>query len=236
MAIIKCPKCQKELDPSYLVCPYCGYHLSSADFAKSVKATANEYRMKTAEEMYQFCLDNGLGSGITTGWALKHFRIIEEALDQDERALFCFIGLHNFVSITKHDGNFAYAITPKRIIMAQKKLIGQNLQTVALERVNDITFSSGLMFGMLTIDALTEKFNVELDKSSAKNISDRVHHLLLDLKAKQRQSVCAPSMPPIQDSAQQVNTDAIYKLKELFDMDIITKEEYEAKKKKILGI
>lgn len=73
--------------------------------------------MRTANEMYQFCLDNGYGQGFNTRNSIKHFGIIEKNLGNDENVLFAFIGLHNYVSISKHDNNFAYAVTNKRRAM-----------------------------------------------------------------------------------------------------------------------
>lgn len=77
--------------------------------------------MKTAKEMFNFCKKNKFGKGNTESWTLKHFTVIENQLSSGEDVLLCFVGLHNFVSMTKHDNNFAYAITNKRIIMAQKR-------------------------------------------------------------------------------------------------------------------
>lgn len=79
--------------------------------------------MKTAEEMYNYCVSNGYGKGFNKKNSIKHFSIIQDALFPDEEVLCTFIGLHNYVSAAKHDNNFAYAITNKRVIMGQKKLL-----------------------------------------------------------------------------------------------------------------
>lgn len=84
--------------------------------------------MKTAEQMYEYCLENNFGQGFTKKWGLKHFRVIEKNLLPNEEVLMTFIGLHNYQSMTKHDGNYAYAITNNRILIAQKKVIGENLK------------------------------------------------------------------------------------------------------------
>lgn len=187
--------------------------------------------MRTASEMYQYCLTNHYGQGQNQKWGEKHFALIEQALAADEDVLMCFIGLHNYVSPTKHDSNYAYAVTNKRIIMAQKKMIGEALQSVALDHVNDITFTSGFLMGVVTIDTMKEKFNVAVDKSQAKNISERLHDLLIDLKRP------APKVQP--SSAQKAVDDQInllYELKELLDAGVLTQEEFDAKKKQVLGL
>lgn len=185
--------------------------------------------MRTAAEMYHYCLENRFGQGQNQVWGEKHFSLIANSLDTGEEVLMCFIGLHNYVSATKHDSNYAYAVTNKRIIMAQKKLIGESIQTVSLDNINDITFTSGFVFGVVTIDTIKEKFNVAVDKAQAKNISDKLHTLLLDLK---KQSSAAPA--PVSAAASEY--DQLIKLKELLDAGILTQEEFDAKKKQILGL
>ncbi len=181
--------------------------------------------MKTAREMYQYCVDNGYGEGMSEKWGIKHFSLIEQALNNDENVAMCFIGLHNYISMTKHDNNFAYAITDKRIIMAQQKFFGQVLQSVALDGVNDITLNMGMMLGVITIDTIREKFNVAVNKSAAKNINDKIHETLLSLKE--------PKKETVQKSSE---ADEILKFKNLFDNGIITQEEFEQKKKQLLGL
>jgi hypothetical protein len=76
--------------------------------------------MQTAEGMYHYCVENGFGSGWNEEWGVKHFRVIENSLMNGEEVWMTFIGLHNYKSPSKHDQNFAYAVTNKRIVMAQK--------------------------------------------------------------------------------------------------------------------
>lgn len=80
--------------------------------------------MRTAQEMYQYCIKN----------------------------------------------DFAYAITNKRIIMAQQKVLGQNFQTVAIDNLNDITAKIGAIMGVITIDTIKERFNVGVNSIQAKKI------------------------------------------------------------------
>jgi len=184
--------------------------------------------MKTAQEMYDFCKEKKYGQGQNQAWALKHFSLIEKALSADENAVMCFIGLHNFVSMTKHNSNFAYAITPKRIIMAQKQLIGEVLQSVFLDNINDVSFKAGMAFGIITIDTIKETFNVGLDKIQAANINAEIHNLLHELRQKKEN--------PVASSAATDPTVDLKKYKELLDTGVITQEDFDAKKKQLLGL
>ncbi len=53
--------------------------------------------------------------------------------------LMSFIGLHNYKSASKHDNNFAYAITNKRLIHAQQQALGEVVQSINLDIINDVT-------------------------------------------------------------------------------------------------
>ena len=110
--------------------------------------------MSTAEGMYQYCVDNHFGSGFNKKWGIKHFGILEKNLMPDEEVYMTFIGLHNFESATKHDGNYAYAITNKRIIFGQKALAGEKFKSVYHEKINDITFETGFAGSNNTMQAI----------------------------------------------------------------------------------
>lgn len=135
-------------------------------------------QLRTAEEMYGFCTSCGLGSGNMKSWDLKHFGLIEDMLDTNEHVFTAFEGLHNFKSMTQHDKNFAYVITSKRIIMAQKRAIGSVVQTVSLNNINDITFQKKLVMGIITVDTIKETFNVAADYETASRIHKSIQSAL----------------------------------------------------------
>lgn len=186
-----------------------------------------QQKMKAAQQMYQYCLDNNFGQGMNQKWGVKHFMLIEQSLQSNEEVLICFIGLHNYISTTKHDNNFAYAVTNKRIIMAQQKVIGQVIQSVSLNNLNDVTMNTGMALGVITIDTIKEKFNVCVDKYSAKAISEKIHDILLFEKDTNK----TPSQPQTLSSA-----DEILKYKNLLDMGVITQNEFEQKKKQLIEL
>lgn len=134
--------------------------------------------MRKAEEMYNYCVQNDFGQGLSKKWGIKHFGVIEKNLLPDEKVLMAFIGLHNYESMTKHDSNYAYAITNKRVLMGQKKVIGENLKVVLLKDLNDVTTSTGLVAGTITFDTIKETFNVMVGKKQASNIMTKIHEVV----------------------------------------------------------
>lgn len=249
----KCPICEKEVntlgksaikkDKAY-ICRNCFLkltelgidttnikELSTAELNDIINGNKKmedikDYNMSSAEGMYQFCIDSGLGKGMTKSWGVKHFQLIADNLKKDEKVILSFIGLHNYISTTKHDNNFAYVLTNKRFILAQKKVVGEAFQTISLDNINDITFESGMTFGIVTVDTIKEKFNIALNKYYAKNISNR---LLEELDKIKRISNST-------NNNQVSVADEIKKYKELLDMGAISQEEFDEKKKELLNL
>lgn len=182
--------------------------------------------MRTAAEMYDYCQGNNFGKGVSKKWALKHFGLLEKNLDSNENVLMCFCGLHNYISATKHDSTFAYAVTDRRIIMGQKKMIGEYFQSVSLNNLNDITFSSGMLMGIITIDTFKEKFNVAVDKVSGRNINDAIHNVLITNSNNHKSGSNGSNSASIAEE--------IKKFKDLLDIGAISQEEFNQQKEKLL--
>lgn len=185
--------------------------------------------MRTAAEMYDYCQRNNFGKGVSKKWALKHFGLLEKNLDGNENILMCFCGLHNYISATKHDSTFAYAITDRRIIMGQKKMIGEHFQSVSLNNLNDITFSSGVLMGIITIDTFKEKFNVAVDKVSGRNINDAIHSVLITKSSNNQANSNNDNNERSLSIAEEIK-----KFKDLLDIGAISQEEYDQQKEKLL--
>lgn len=181
--------------------------------------------MKTAKEMTAFCDKYDLGKGMNKKWREKHFTLAEEQLAANESVEVCFIGLHNYESIAKHNGYFAYSVTPEKIIITQKKIVGQTIQVISINNLNDITLDTGIVYGILTFDTIKERVNVAVDKITAANIHQMVTNTLFNKISKDNTN-----------NKETSNADEIIKFKSLLDQGIITEEEFNIKKKELLGL
>lgn len=139
--------------------------------------------LRTAKELYFWAKHNGYGRGSSDNWGIKHFRVIEQSLMPGEQVLLPFVGFLNRRSAADHQGIFAFALTNKRFILAQKKtLAGAALHTVYLEHITGITFRSGFFMGTMTVESLQGAFSVSTDGFSAQRITGQVHKVLDSLK------------------------------------------------------
>lgn len=181
-------------------------------------------RMTTAQEMMEYCEENEMGFGASKRWSRRHFRLIEQALGDDEFALVSFIALHNYKTLLLNEHHYAYAFTNKRIIIAHQKIIGRKVQIITYENLNDVTLNTRLIIGLITVDSIRETFNVGTWKSGAVNINHEIQQALLRIEKMNKT---------------QQETDAAYEIwryKQLLDSGAITWQEYEMMKKKLLGL
>lgn len=192
----------------------------------------------TGESLYEECLRLKNGSGVSRGWDIKHFQIIADNLKSNEEVLVPFMGLNDYSSATEHDGTFAFAVTDKRIIMGQKKVIGQNVKTVSLARVSDITLAERGTVTILEIDTLGDRIRIGTTARTGRSVYKSVLEIL-----NQRGSEIMSSgkkQTPVKKkkatSEAKTAVEQVKELKELLDMGILTQEEFDTKKKQLLGL
>jgi hypothetical protein len=181
--------------------------------------------MRTALEMYEFCLTNGYGKGFNEKTALGHFGVIENNLLPNEEVKMCIIGLLNFVSISKHDNNGAIVLTDKRLMFGQQKMFGvSGFKSIYLDKLNDLSKITNPLFTIITVDALKDTFNVALAKDFGNQAYAQLSQCLFDIKN---------VTPKVNDEDV---SDQLRKLKALLDDGILTQNEFDAKKKSLLGL
>lgn len=184
----------------------------------------------TAEGMYQYCNDNKFNSGCNKKFMLEHFKIIEDNLMDDEKVYVTFVGVHNYVSATKHDGNHAYAITNKRIMIVQEDI---DIISISLEDINNITFKSGIVLGTITIDTIKGTFNIGTDKTAAKLVDSRIHQAINEIFNDNNDN---NEIERLGSNTVVSVADELKKFKELLDMGVLTQEEFDAKKEQLLNL
>lgn len=184
--------------------------------------------MKTADEMLEFMKLHKLGFGGISANEKRHFKVLEKQLKPNEDIDVCFMGLHNYKSGSNHNGYWAYGITKDKIIMTQKRVIGEHVLVVSLRNINDVFMKTGITSGILTIDTRDEVFNISTDKNSIRNIHEMVTNKLFEYTENLHKNVV--------DGANPTNSavDELIKWKSLLDQGIITEEEFERKKFEIL--
>ena len=111
------------------------------------------------------------------------------------------------------------------MILAQQQALGEVVQSINLDNINDVTKSYGILSGTITFDTIKEVFNVNVSSSAATAITNKIHEILYS------QNTSAENLSP---SSAYSPADEILKYKNLLDIGAITEEEYNQKKQELL--
>lgn len=189
---------------------------------------STQNHMRTTEEMVAFIKKFGFGKGMTEKWNAKHFNLITDSLGKNEYVLLAFVGIHNYISMSKHENNFAYAVTNKRLIFAQQRLVGNVIKSINMDKLNDVGKKRGALLGIISFDTLSEAFNVAVDKYTIDRIADAINQIIyLDKNH---------TNDHITQSKTSSSLEELKQLANLHDQGILTDEEFSAKKKQLLGL
>ena len=161
----------------------------------------------------------------------KAFCEIEKMLRPDEDVLFAFTGS----SAVRKNNSMLFAVgvalTNQRLLLGGQikglLKVSYTAQSFNIENINAISQSWSAIGGYLIIDTLGDDIRIgEPEREVVNNIIADFDNVLQSLKA-----------PKSAAASQQTSAaDELKKFKELLDMGVITQEEFDAKKKQLLGL
>lgn len=123
---------------------------------------------------------------LTIGWRIKaHSKIIEKHLNPGEIVHYAFCaqrGQSTFDLIT----TYVVVLTNKRILLAEKRLLfGYFFTAITPDMFNDITLSSGIVWGKVYIDTINELVELSnIDKRGLAEIETCITEYMMHEKKK----------------------------------------------------
>lgn len=218
-----CKKCGNEIKISQKFCSHCGTEVTEIE--------QNKLRFKkllTSDDFSNYVIENKTGNESLPGWMKKHFKVVEQNLVNDEYGLVSFM-----LMIGNSSKRIAGVLTNKRLIIAQDKLIGNQLITVSINNINDIYMKKGLIDGTLIIDSFKETLAFVGLKKLVENTNNALNNALNEIKNNLISNNIIQNSNTIQHSDDKY--DKLSKLKKLLDENVINQEEFEKEKQKILN-
>lgn len=218
-----CKKCGNEIKISQKFCSHCG--------TEATEIEQNKLRFKkllTSDDFSNYVIENKTGNESLPGWMKKHFKVVEQNLVNDEYGLVSFM-----LMIGNSSKRIAGVLTNKRLIIAQDKLIGNQLITVSINNINDIYMKKGLIDGTLIIDSFKETLAFVGLKKLVENTNNALNNALNEIKNNLISNNIIQNSNTIQHSDDKY--DKLSKLKKLLDENVINQEEFEKEKQKILN-
>lgn len=201
--------------------------------------------LRTGADMAGYVCINHL-SQASRAKDLKNFNLIAAHLGGDETVYLAFSGMFQFVSFSVNKGTYAYALTNKRLILAQKKMLGGIVQEIKLDNLYSVEYTSKSLIGLITLHTASGALKVGLNRETALNIYKKLNPILHTLKnppspePEEIDDTPTPSdtssTPTADVSTVQDQLDALRDLKDLLDDGAITQAEFDRKKQEILGL
>lgn len=182
--------------------------------------------MKLAKQMDEFAMGNGYS--YTGHSALKHFMLIEEMLFQNEVVLLALCPAEIYShTVLDMNGVMALVFTNQRLIYAQKGIFGSgHIETLNYEDITDTQLTNNFGKGWIFLRSKTLPMNFKFSKDTANILYPKILQIIESFKKAVRN----------QGGSSSSSIDEIKKLKELLDIEAITQEEFDAKKKQLLGM
>ena len=168
----------------------------------------------------------------------KHFQYVLSQVKPEEDIKFAMIsnGVYSGETPTM-GGTGIFLITNRRIIYGQRAVLtGDIIKFVNLDDCLDASASTyGILSGKVTIQTRTEKCSLTIERKKVDAlfalINDAIQQVLAEQKAAPQVVVAAapPSRPERSLAAE------LKELKELLDMGVLSQEEFDEQKKKLLN-
>jgi len=122
----------------------------------------------------------------TISWRLKaHAKVIDKHLNPEEEVQYVFAAQRGLSSLELFN-TYVVAVTNKRILLVQKRLLfGYMLVSITPDMFNDLTVTSGIIWGKVIIDTVKEVVTFSnISKKAIYEIETTVTEMMMREKQK----------------------------------------------------
>lgn len=191
-----------------------------------------------AQQLLDHILSNNLGFVMySKKMALNSCAFLLEQLNPDEEIEFAFLA-NVQPKKTEDVPGAIWVITNRRLLVVKRKLFGDFTQTISLKNINDVTINNSGVgnFGLakITIDTIWENITAITNIRYGSTIYGGLHDIIERKKlAFTETQACNSATTHIIEKSP---TEQILEFKNLLDLGIISQEEFDAKRKQLLGL
>ena len=230
-----CKQCGSPLEEGFKFCGTCGTPVPQTPVKSVIPTTPVDLTsidLQTADGMLAFARQF---SPANLPVYINAFQEVEKNLLPNEKVHFAFIG----TSLTRRQAAMLWyvgvAITDTRLLIGGQikgvLKVSYSAQSFTLDNINSVSEAySAIIGGDLVIDTLGDDLRIgQGSREIVNNLMPKINKVLMELKEKK-------TTGGVVIQQQSSGADEIRKFKELMDEGIITPEEFEAKKKQLLGL
>ena len=136
------------------------------------------------------------------------------------------------VSGSMHKKNGLVIATNKRLIFIRKGLIGGSVEDIPYDKMSSIQYDTGLIMGGISVFTSGNKVEIEhIQKPRVRPFAERLRARVTAAQQNAAAPTAGPALESEPDPVEQLR-----KFAALRDEGIISDEEFEAKKKELLGL
>ncbi|WP_251197640.1 SHOCT domain-containing protein [Anaerotardibacter muris] len=170
------------------------------------------------------------GSYFTGPYFKKHFELLLDNIRPDEKAEMVFpaLLLSDTTTFSKSNSGIACAFTTERILFVQKAMAYTHEKAISLSNLLDVSLSNQVTGSVIELITASERISIRVAKVLGTVIYDKLQDVVSKPKDTQQ--------PQVIVTQQQSAADELLKLKALLDSGVIDQAEFDALKKKVLGI
>ena len=197
---------------------------SRTDEKKTAKASIAEEK-KNAKTEKELANEDKVKNGKT---AIKNLNGAMEHFEDDEELIDYIFGMYDS-KLLKNDTktNGVLIATNKRVILYGKKMItGFDFETIDYNKISSVEYNQGMIFGELKIHTSGNVIKIETT----------MHNGARELIKLIKNKINTPTQTLTSIAQEKSIPEQLKELKELVDMDILTQDEFDAKKKQLLGL
>ena len=189
-------------------------------------------KMRTAEEMANYCLEKGtalkykltkLGEW-SYKWLEKQFCVIEDALNEDEYVVCCFVAERHITAYVDQDETYVYALTNKRLLNGFLSGAYRRLYMTSYKDLNTIDVGKRNVL----IDSIKAEGHADVCNPAAINIKRELQPILEII---QKQKTARERANRFTGSI----ADELIKFKQLRDEGVLTDAEFQKQKELLLN-
>lgn len=188
-----------------------------------------------AEHLLDLCLTRRMDAGANRSVLLGHFGVIADALDPGEEAHYAFIALLNYRGGRKSDGTYALAVTDRRLVTSQRNVFGLSVTDLPLDERTQASLAYDSRYGIITVERDGKSLVLAVRKDHAEEALEAIRATISGGLALREAEVASEGpvapRPTASDPYEEVK-----KAKDLLDLGILTQEEFEEKKRQLLGL
>ena len=138
------------------------------------------------KSVYKMVLEFKTRHPWTIGWRIKqNSSVVEMHLNPDEEVIYAFIAQKNDNPFNIF-GSAVVALTNKRILIGRKRVVvGYFLNSITPDMYNDLTVTSGILWGKVYIDTIKEFVTLSnISKPALREIETEITSYMMEAKKK----------------------------------------------------